>query len=61
MAIDPTRIQKYMVEAELSGRPALGAREAATALCALAVVSVEDLQDVIQEPSCEFEALVQAS
>ncbi|MEU6318182.1 hypothetical protein [Streptomyces sp. NPDC047009] len=61
MAIDPARIQQCMVEAELSGRPVLGAREAATALCALAVVFEEDPQDVIQESSCAVEALVQAS
>lgn len=58
VAIDPARIQERMMEAELSGRPALGAREAVAALCALAVV---DPQDVIQESSCEVEALVQAS
>lgn len=31
------------------------------ALCALAVVFEEGLQDVIQEPSCESLALVRAS
>ncbi|MGW2938008.1 hypothetical protein ACWDA7_40785 [Streptomyces sp. NPDC001156] len=58
MAIDPARIQRRILEAELSGRPVLGAREAVTALCALAVV---DPQDVIQGSSCEVQALVQAS
>lgn len=61
VAIDPARVQQRMVEAELSGRPALGAREAATALCVLAVAFHEDPQDVIQEPSCESEALIRAS
>ncbi|WP_330462135.1 MULTISPECIES: hypothetical protein [unclassified Streptomyces] len=61
MSIDPARIRKRMKEAELSGRPELGAREATAALYVLAVVIKEDPQDVIQEQPCEVEALVQAS
>ncbi|MGI5139374.1 MULTISPECIES: hypothetical protein [unclassified Streptomyces] len=61
MAIDPARIQQRMVEAELSDRPVLGVREAATALCALAVVFEEGSQDGIQEPLCDSAELVQAS
>lgn len=38
MAIDPARIRRRMVEAEESGRRALGVQEARAVVCVLAVV-----------------------
>ncbi len=62
MAIDPARISRRMVEAEESGRPALGVGEAGAALRALAVVAEEEPQGVPQRVSSgDVVALVQAS